>query len=260
MFLNYFILVTVYLASCNSKATNQPGKNKQLPASEVEQRLPSIVSQIEVPEGYKRIPAAMGTFHEYLNNLPLKNTKTVYLYNGEVKKNQQAQFAVIDISVGKQDLQQCADAVMRLRAEYFFGLGNFNKIIFRDNAGKVYAFTRPATRQRFDAYLLTVFGMCGTASLAKELIKNEVHNISAGDVFIRGGFPGHAVIVIDVAENKQGERAFMLAQSYMPAQDIHILLNPISAGDEQPWYFQDAGTQLITPEYTFFKHELKTWP
>ncbi|MDR3713868.1 MAG: DUF4846 domain-containing protein [Puia sp.] len=58
------------------------------------------------------------SFGEWLRSIPLKKDKTVYLYDGSRKQNQSAQFAVLDISVGKEDLQQCADAVMRLRAGY----------------------------------------------------------------------------------------------------------------------------------------------
>ncbi|MBC7936497.1 MAG: hypothetical protein H7Y86_14200, partial [Rhizobacter sp.] len=78
------------------------------------------ISSIALPGGFKRISYKKETFGEWLRALPLKKDKTVYLYDGSVKPNQSAQFAVLDISVGNKDLQQCADAVMRLRAEYFF--------------------------------------------------------------------------------------------------------------------------------------------
>ena len=52
-------------------------------------------------------------------------------------------------------------------------------------------------------------------------------SLQPGDVFIKGGSPGHAVIVVDVAIYTQtGKKVFLLAQSYMPAQQIHILVNP----------------------------------
>jgi hypothetical protein len=76
--------------------------------------LQSIVN-IPVPEGFKRI--ATDGFGQYLREIRLKKDNTVYLYNGSPKRNQTAQYAVIDISVGAKDLQQCADAAMRLRAE-----------------------------------------------------------------------------------------------------------------------------------------------
>ena len=48
-------------------------------------------------------------------------------------------------------------------------------------------------------------------------------SLQPGDVFIKGGSPGHAVIVVDVAIYPQtGKTVFLLAQSYMLAQQIHI--------------------------------------
>ena len=38
--------------------------------------------------------------------------------------------------------------------------------------------------------------------------------------------PGHVVLIVDMAENDKGEKIFMLAQSYMPAQQTQILINP----------------------------------
>jgi hypothetical protein len=161
--------------------------------------------------------------------------------------------------VGNKDLQQCADAVMRLKAEYFFTNQLFNKIVFYDNNKTVYAFTAPHTREHFTQYLQQVFGMCGSASLSKQLnTVNNFTNIQPGDVLIRGGFPGHAAIVMDVAVNAAGKKIFMLAQSYMPAQDIHVLKNP---ADENlsPWYEVTDAELIITPEYIFKRGELKSW-
>lgn len=47
-------------------------------------------------------------------------------------------------------------------------------------------------------------------------------------VVARGGRFGHAVLVLDVAESASDERVFLIAQSYMPAQDIHVLINRVS--------------------------------
>jgi hypothetical protein len=88
--------------------------------------------------------------------------------------------------------------------------------------------------------------------LNKELKpRGNSHEMQIGDVFIEGGFPGHAVIVVDMAENKEnGEKVFLLAQSFMPAQDIHVLKNPNNAG-LSPWYALDFGRTLRTPEWRF---------
>jgi hypothetical protein len=161
--------------------------------------------------------------------------------------------------VGNTDLQQCADAVMRLRAEFQFEQRRFSEIVFYDNANTSYRFESPYTRDHFDKYLTRVFGMCGSASLAKHLKPSKnFADIEPGDVLIRGGFPGHAVIVMDVAVNEVGNKIYLLAQSYMPAQDIHVLKNPMDDG-LSPWYEVDDNPVIQTPEYRFTQNELMKW-
>ncbi|KAA2243915.1 hypothetical protein F0L74_15030 [Chitinophaga agrisoli] len=236
------------------------------------------VADIAAPAGFNRLEQPAGAFGAWLRKIPLKKDKTVYLYNGKKKTNQQAQFAVLDVSVGKKDLQQCADAVMRLYAEYRFAAQQYDKIVFHatDGTRMDYDSWRQGTRfvlqkgrlvrrhiaaasnsrASFDQYLNTVFSYAGTLSLSKELKKAE--DILPGDVFITGGSPGHAVIVTDVAVNKAGRRQFLLAQSYMPAQDIHILVNP--AHPQSPWYEVSPAAPLITPEWDFAPGSLKRFP
>ncbi len=216
------------------------------------------VKSIPLPGGFKRIALQRESFGAWLRKVSLKKDKTVYLYDGTPKPSQAAQFAVLNISVGNKNLQQCADAIMRLRAEYLFSQQDFANISFSDNDGGIYQFDAPYTQTRFAAYLQKVFGMCGTASLSKQLLRVNMMNMQVGDVLIKGGFPGHAVIVMDMAENVAGEKIYLLAQSYMPAQDIHILKN---ANDEttSPWYSLNNQHDIFTPEYYFTKEQLKTW-
>jgi hypothetical protein len=244
--------------NANSKNTNKSIKiaRKTIPSKENDYLQ---IKNIPLPDDFQRIKNPDNSFAAWLENIAIKKDKTVYKFDGTKKYNQTAQFAVLDISVGKKDLQQCADAVMRLRAEYLFEQKKFGEIIFRDNGSGVYTFSQPYTRDNFTKYLDKVFGMCGTASLTKQLKqKNNFRNIQAGDVLIRGGFPGHAVMVMDVAENANGERVYMIAQSYMPAQDIHVLQNPTNE-NLSPWYEVNEGELIKTPEYTFKKNELMQW-
>jgi hypothetical protein len=99
-----------------------------------------------------------------------------------------------------------------------------------------------------------VFGFCNSWSLEKQLKSKPIQDIQLGDVLIKGGFPGHVVIVVDMVVNRQGEKLMMLAQSYMPAQDIHILKGPINGA----WYPVKEG-EIRTPEYTFYSSQVKTW-
>jgi hypothetical protein len=259
-FKTMLIFLTLLSVSCNNEASSGMKKNATEKTSVPDSNPYQTIAAIPLPEGFERVTADSNSFAAWLRAIHLKENKTVHLYDGSLKKNQLAQFAVIDISVGDKNLQQCADAVMRLRSEYLFDQKKFTEIIFNDNNKISYVFEPPYSRAHFNNYLQQVFGMCGSASLAKQL--KSVTDFSAiipGDVLIRGGFPGHAEIVMDVAANKKGEKIFMLAQSYMPAQDIHIVINPVK-NEPTPWYAANESTEnILTPEYQFYKSELKRW-
>ncbi len=220
----------------------------------------ATIGAIPLPPGYSRLAAASGTYTAWLRSLPLKENKTVFLYNGMPKANQQAQFAVINMPVGNKDLQQCADAVMRLYAEYQYGQQQFKNIDFTDNAHTHYRLPAGAGRLAFEQYLEKVFSFCGTASLEKQLSAvQDFAQLQAGDVLIKGGSPGHAMQVVDMAADNKGHKIFLLAQSYMPAQDIHIVLNPGQPATN-PWYPADNSPYIETPEWVFKKQELRRWP
>jgi len=110
-------------------------------------------------------------------------------------------------------------------------------------------------------YLTTVFTYCSTRTLEKQLLPvTNYRTISAGEVLIKGGSPGHAMLVADIAEDAKGRRIYLLAQSYMPAQDIHIVNNPRDAAIS-PWYESNVpDTYIQTPEWTFRVNELRCWP
>jgi hypothetical protein len=216
------------------------------------------IGEIPIPKGFHRVTSANGSFAAWLRQLPLKADKTVYLYNGSLKSNQASQFAVVDIPVGNKDLQQCADAVMRLRAEYLYSCHRYTEIDFTDNNFTHYTFSA-AGRDAFDKYLEKVFSWCGTLSLSQQLKAVPFGAMAAGDVLIQGGSPGHAMLVADMAADNEGHIVYLLAQSYMPAQDIHIVINP---GNHMlsPWYGLDSSFPIATPDWTFKTSQLKTWP
>jgi hypothetical protein len=233
----------------------------------------TIESRIAAPPGFRRAQVAPGEFAAWLRALPVKPGRPeVRLHSGEKKRNQEAHHVVLDVDVGARDRQQCADAVMRLRGEFLRQAGKQDDICFRFTDGSEARWqewkvgSRPILGGRkatwtkraaaddsyasFRRYLDVVFSYAGTLSLARELdLVADVRRVQAGDVFIQGGSPGHAVIVVDVAEDERGRRAVLLAQSYMPAQDIHVLRNPKSP--ESPWYVIERDEALLTPEWRF---------
>jgi Domain of unknown function (4846) len=256
----FFCLLLSFCCHTATTSLSAKTKNAGTPVANKPDKNPyQTISTIPLPEGYVRTKADSNSFAGWLRHLILKEDKTVYLFNGATKGNQLAQFAVLDIAVGKKDLQQCADAVMRLKADYLFAQKRFDEIVFYDNERGVYTFAPPYTKENYAPFMEKVFGRCGSASLSKQLkTVSDFTTIQPGDVLIRGGFPGHAASVMDVAENAGGKKIFMLAQGYMPAQDIHILVNP---ADESlsPWYEVNEENKIITPEYLFYKTALKRW-
>jgi hypothetical protein len=210
---------------------------------------PLYVKNIQCPAGYTRVTS--DAYGNYIRNFQIKKDRTVYLYNGKMKARQDVQYAVLDISVGNRDLQQCADAVMRIRGEYLLSVGK--QPSFRSVSGK-YITYKSADRNGSGAYFDQVFSYCNTHSLEQQMKSIPIDRINIGDVLIKGGFPGHAVIVVDLVVNANGEKMMMLAQSYMPAQDIHILRGPVDG----IWYPVKEG-DINTPEWTFQSSEARTW-
>jgi len=239
----------------------------------------SVETRVKPPSGFERKPAHPGSFAAWLRGLPVKAGRPpVHLFNGQLKGNQEAHHLVLDVDVGKRDRQQCADAVIRLRAEYLRSAGRDGEVCFRFTNGTPArwsdwkAGSRPSFSARkttwgkiagpdasyasFRRYLDVVFSYAGTFSLERELDKvPDPRAIEAGDVFVAGGFPGHTVIVVDVVEDARGRRAVLLAQSYMPAQDIHILRN--LASPDSPWYVIEGDGPLSTPEWDFSAGSLR---
>lgn len=251
------LAVFVLLAASTAQAT-PPGYtwNFAAEAETLERRIPA-------PPGFTRVPVAPESWAAWLRRLPMKPAGApVLTFTGAKKGRQDVHVSVIDIDVGNRDLQQCADAIMRLRAEWLYAAGRKREIGFNNTEGKRLAFSarRDQSYPSFRKYMDYVFAYAGTYSLERELRRVDLATLAIGDVFIKGGFPGHAVLVADMAENVEtGEKRFLLVQSYMPAQQMHVLKNP-AAVDGSPWYPAAFDGDLITPEWNFAAGALRRWP
>ncbi len=239
------------------------------------------IKNLPLPSGYDRIKYHKGSYQNWIRNIRLKKPGSpVLLFNGNHKGRQDVHHSILKIDVGNYDLQQCADAVMRIRAEYLYSQKRYREIHFNFTSGHTIYFYkwalgyRPLVRgnnvfirkraardfsyRNFRRYLIRIYQYAGSMSLSRELVRvRNINSIRIGDVFIKGGFPGHAVLVVDTAKNRNtGKKIFLLAQSYMPAQDIHILKN-FHNSTLSPWYSVDFGKILKTPEWKFSRSQLK---
>jgi len=262
------ILATSLLTSCTETKAQETDEvlnsteSVEKPFSYFNESESRVKTRFNTPEGYTRVESSEGSFGEYLQNLPLKSHGSqVRHFDGTLKYNTSAYCAVVDLPLKGNANHQCADAVMRLRAEYLFSVKRYSEIEFLYVSGKKsnylsYLGGKTPTADNLWSYMCGVFCYANTYSLNKQLKSKNTDDLQIGDVFIIGGFPGHTVIVVDKCVNDKGEVKFMLAQSYMPAQDIQIL---VGDDGQSPWYNLNFGEYLYSAEYTFSKNDLKTF-
>ena len=239
----------------------------------------NIETKFTPPFGYERVNN--DSYSKFLRQQPLKQKNIVKYHNGQVRFNEanDVSAAVFDYDIGPLDLHQCADAAIYLRAKYNYKFRFLDKLAYTFTNGfiatykdyllgatyrsvnngvdieKIYKNPREDSFKTFRRWLDLVWNYAGTWSVEKydtDLV--EIKDIRPGDIFIQGGFPGHAVTVVDVSVNTNNEKIYMLAQSFMPAQEQHILLNP---KNNTVWYKLDNAEIINTPEFTFKSNQLK---
>ncbi|GMV15387.1 MAG: hypothetical protein HS104_04320 [Polyangiaceae bacterium] len=217
------------------------------------------------PPGFRRVVPVPKSFGEWLGDLPLAEAGTpVRAFDGRVlhPATDKRIAAVVALDVSRADLQQCADTVIRLHAEWRWSQGA-RDMSYRAAAGMELPWSRWASGERivpkgasiqwvpgskavddhasFRKYLDAVFAWANTVSLEKQARQVLPVDLRAGDFFILPGNPGHVVLVLDVARGK--ERVALLGQSFMPAQNMQVLRAP----DGGPWFHVDPSKDVDTP-------------
>ncbi len=257
-----------------------PGSRPDAPEHDrLERRFPT-------PSRFVRASVAPGSFGAWLRDLPLQPDGAPVVSNrGAIlhRANHPNLAAVVALDVGAQDLQQCADSVIRLHAEWQWSQGRRDES-YRAASGAEMPFARwalgeritvtgphgsklswgPAARpdashEAFRAYLDGVFGWANTVSLARDTTPVAVADLRAGDFVVQPGAPGHAVLILDLATNPEGHRLVLLGQGFMPAQSFHILhpgkqdphVTIGANGDHDAW-FRVEPDGLATPFWPRF--------
>lgn len=232
----------------------------EAPLSLVDETANTIATRFRVPEGFERVTLAPDSYGYYLRNYPLRPYGSVsHLFDGT--ENPYAdKIGIFDQEIANRDIQQCADACMRLYAEYHYTRQSYDKISFDFYTTPVFHcdYATWASGQRiklegdtfswyeyktetsyayesFQAYLSWVFTYANTDSLQNQLTKVSVEDISVGDMFILTASQnrtlnagqaryGHVVFVVDMAVNPTtGEKLFLMAQGSTPATETYLL-------------------------------------
>ena len=228
----------------------------------------TVETRFPPPEGYVRKPDA-DPYVDYMRKLPLlPDGSPVLNYTGALKADQNIHVAVLDIDVPNK-LQECSDSAQRLRTEYLYQTKQFDKIDYHFSNGMSLPWKKWAEGYRvkkednktwlvksrgkdesyenFRKYLDMLFTYAGVNSVMKESQKITVADLRPGDSIAA---TGHLIIVLDVVENEAGQKKFLLAQSYIPAQQIEVLKNPY---EDNPWYDAAYLNQcpFVTPQWVY---------
>lgn len=241
----------------------------------------TVNTRFSPPKEYQWIKEEEGSFGDFLNKFPLyPEGFPVRTYQKIPIEKQYFHAGILKLDVGEKDLQQCADAWIRLYAEYLWGKKEYSKIKFQFTSGQTMSWEDYKTGIRttesgdkvvfhhsskyddsysnFRKYLNLVFNYAGTISLDREsCLINDNKDIKTGDYLIKPGSPGHSVFIVGRAISKTGKRLYLLAESYMPAQDIHIIKNPFKP-EISPWYELDVKAPVTkTAKYIFVPTVIK---
>lgn len=235
----------------------------------------TLDQRIAPPRGFTRVKIDGNRFGAWLRTLPLAAEGTPVLrFDGRVlhPPGHDNVAAVAAIDIGSADLQQCADAIIRLHAEHKWSQGE-RDMSYTSASGVPLPYSKwarggrvkpsgmsihwapssapaDASHKAFRGYLDSVFAWTNTVALAKQAKPVKPEDIRPGDFFIQGGNPGHTVLVLDVAESSSGEKRMLLGQSFMPAQNFHVLRRSAAAG---PWYPVNSERALKTPFWKPFQ-------
>ena len=224
----------------------------------------ATVGDIPTPWGYERVSGNDAAYSNYLRSLPLKDKGSrVQLFTGGDARFQSLNYAVVDLPL-LSNAEQCADVCMRLRAEYLYYTGQYGMIRFKNVNGKTMHYGGGSSRKAFESYMRNVYDVASTYSLSRELERRPLKDMQPGDVFVYAAVDrpnkqkyGHAVMVVDVAVNKHGKKAFLLAEGNTPAREIHVMRN-VKNPLRSPWFIldEDAEDLLLVP-YHYGSNELR---
>lgn len=209
----------------------------------------TVAEAFPPPAGARRLPA--DAFGAYLQALPLfEPGHPVHTYDGGVVDMPAAR--VIALSVEGEPALQCADSALRLRATWERSVGR--SPAFHYTSGDLSrwsdwaAGSRPrvkgndvtwvagaaradASDASFGRWLSNLYQYAGTWSLPRDTkpvppaADGAVGAVAPGDLLVTPGSPGHAVVILDVAQAEE-RRWVLVGQGYMPAMEFHVVEGP----------------------------------
>ena len=238
----------------------------------------SISSMIQVPQDFIRPPFPATSLQSYLQTLPVKsyNSKVIKYDGYEKHFNCYAAVLQTDLEI-TEDLIHGEHIIQYLRAQFLYKSEKYDMINYSYDDNRSLSFDQWGAGARFvwqdtiyvldtiaaenysyesfQKYMNTIFQNSSTNSIAMDTRNIDYSELSIGDVLVQPKDfrnRGHAVFVVDMAVHPStGEKLVLLAQGYMPSQDLHILKNTLEP-EISPWYrVNDESPYFATAQWTF---------
>jgi hypothetical protein len=210
---------------------------------------PLTIESIPLPDSsFNRISCQSGSFASWLHSLPLKPKGFPVLdYRGRIYKEgtDSTVAAVINWNMQGKRLEQCMDILVRFYSEYLWDSNREERIVFPLPGGYSLKWNdwkrgkRPyfkgvdvqlkhtmkpdSSRASFEKYLRTVFAESHTQQFyfAYQPIASE--NVQIGDFIVKRGSKSHAVMIVDLAWNDEGDTIALIGHGDTPACQFYLL-------------------------------------
>jgi hypothetical protein len=218
----------------------------------------TIKNSIPVPKGYQRKGYPQGSYSNWLQNLTIKNNKSILDYRGQsVESGFYNVFGVAQIPLlFKADLEQCADFAMRFWAEYHKAEGKLNTLFLFDYNGRKVDFGKSG--KTFVQFLRSAFANTNSHSIKNGCKTISANELRPGDMFVqneRGGI-GHVSIIMDLCHSQEGKELLLVGYSFMPAQEFHVEKAEDQYGI-QGWFTREGYERYLADHLNFGRPVLR---
>ncbi|KAA3610223.1 MAG: hypothetical protein D8M58_06660 [Calditrichaeota bacterium] len=215
----------------------------------------TIEEKLAPPVGYLRVKTDSNSFAAYLRNLPAINDNVLDFKNNVRIENGDSSLAlVVPVSIKGNRLWQCMDIILLFQTDFLSRSNKVDKINFPlpdgtnlswaewkdgirpefsgDRFAKSVSSGKDSTAKNFQRYLNNIFSYSGTQTFYHHFSKVSLDSIKPGDFIVKKGKKGHAVLIVDVAINKQNEKVVLIGQGDTPACQFYLLKNKQGS----PWF------------------------
>jgi hypothetical protein len=217
----------------------------------------TVIETIQVPQGFTRIAVEKGSFACWLRNLPVKSSgSAVFDYRGRIYKagNDSTVARVVDWNILGNRMEQCMDILVHFYAKYLRQTKREDEISFPIPGGYRLGWQdwekgwRPlfnginmimnqctrddSSESSFKSYLNTVFAESHTQQFYHtcKVIKRE--NVQIGDFIVKKGSKSHAVMIVDLAVDEQGQMVALIGHGDTPACQFYLF----NYQKNNPWF------------------------